>query len=88
MPWDVGRLTPFQVKRIFMVERTKDGAVVLDPPPEPAGGERELTLEGEFRAEWIRRGVTDPDALAMLVRQAVEADVLAEGTEVAGEGDD
>ena len=68
-PWEVGRLTPFQVRQILLVERDKKGVVLLDAPvgDEPA----ELTMEAEFRDHFRRVGVTDPDAVELLTERAI-----------------
>lgn len=80
-PWEVGRLTPFQVRQILLVERDKKGQIVLDVPigDEPA----ELTLGREFRDHFRKMGISDPDALRLLVERA-----LNEPAEPAGRADD
>lgn len=72
-PWEVGRLTPFQVRQVLLVERDKKGLVILDPPAgdEPA----ELTLEGEWRTHFRKLGVTDPDALRRLIERAIDGEL-------------
>lgn len=63
-PEAVGRLSPFQAKHCFMVERNKDGSVKLDPPIQ--GEPEELSLEGEWRDELIRGGHGDPDVIRLV----------------------
>jgi hypothetical protein len=60
MPWEVGRLTPFQT-RLLLAERDKRGQVLLDGPlgEEPA----EVPWERELRDHYRRLGFSDPDAI-------------------------
>jgi len=68
-PWEVGRLTPFQVRQVLLVERDKKGVVVLDAP---VGEESaELTMEAEYREHFRKMGVTDPDAVRLLVERSM-----------------
>jgi hypothetical protein len=64
-PWEVARLTPFQVKWIYGHERDRDGKVVpTGPPGRPPITEKELWLirceligVPKWRAEkeWVSR---------------------------------
>jgi len=73
-PWDVAKLTPFQARVLLTTERDKQGNIILDPPAgEPV--DAELSLADEWEAEFTRRGVTDPDALRLMVDDAVASDV-------------
>jgi hypothetical protein len=72
-PWEVARLTPFQVRHVYFVEHDrKTGTPILDEPlGEPP---RERTLAGEHRAAVRRLGVTDPDAVALIVAARLRAE--------------
>ena len=83
-PWEVGKLTPFQVHEVLRIERDKQGHLLLEPPM--GDDEADLTIESEWRAHFLRAGVTDPDALRMLVAEALDEEVPA--TEPAAEDED
>lgn len=73
-PWEVGRLVPFQVRHILLVERdAKTGVPLLDGP---LGGELDEIgdMAAEWRREWRKRGITDPDVLEDLVERALAED--------------
>jgi len=67
---EVANLTPFQVRRILLVERDKEGKPMLDLPMDTQPDE--TTLEQEFVEEFRRRGINDPDLLKRLAREAAE----------------
>ncbi len=79
-PWEVGRLTPFQVRRVLLAERDKKGAVVLDAPLDDGSQPVELSIEAEWRSHYRRAGVSDPSAMRMLVARAMREE--AEGTSI------
>lgn len=81
-PWEIGRLTPFQVRRVLLVERDKKGVPVLDPPADD--GPAEISMEQEWRRHWIMAGVSDPDAIRQLVKRGLTDDDRQFAAEPAG----
>lgn len=71
-PWEVAKLTPFQVKHCLLVERDKKGMVSLDPPM--GGPPPEMTLASEMADYLRKRGITDPVAMRRLVERLIADD--------------
>lgn len=69
-PHEVGKLTPFQVRRVLLCERDKRGQVLLDFPAD-LEEHIETTLEEDFALHYRALGVTDPDAITRLTAAAL-----------------
>ena len=69
-PWEVRKLTIWQVNEIFQVERDKDGNPVMDP--EMYDDRDEPSLELEMRKTFIKNGISDPAAITRLSQKLMD----------------
>lgn len=56
-PWEVGRLTAYQVAHVYFAERDSRGQVVRKDAAGAGGGLK--SDEERFREVWFRRGLPD-----------------------------